>query len=88
MPTLSEFYGIKITMNWDDFGVHKKPHIHAKYNDSEASFGFDGEVLSGILPPKQVKLVVAWIEIHLEELEANWERATNKGELERINPLQ
>ena len=88
MPTLSEFYGIKITMNWNDYGAHKVPHIHAKFNEFEASFGFDGQMLVGEMPPKQTKLIEAWIEIHLEELEANWERATNNVELEKINPLQ
>ncbi len=88
MPTLSEFYGIKITMNWDDFGIHKKPHIHARYNEFEASFGFDGKKLAGEMPSTQTKLIEAWIAIHLEELEVNWQRVINKDELEKINPLQ
>jgi len=33
----------------------------------------DGEVLSGHLPPNKHKLVVAWIEIHQEDLLADWE---------------
>jgi hypothetical protein len=33
MPTLSSFYGIKITMNYND---HNPPHIHAEYQDYEA----------------------------------------------------
>jgi hypothetical protein len=35
----------------------------------------DGSVLAGELPPKKHKLVVAWIEIHQEDLMADWELA-------------
>ena len=37
----------------------------------------NGEVLAGKLPPKKNKLVVAWIEIHKEDLMADWELAVN-----------
>ena len=37
----------------------------------------DGELLSGRFPPKKHKLVVAWIEIHREDLEADWQLAAN-----------
>ena len=37
----------------------------------------DGSVLAGELPPKKHKLVVAWIEIHQEDLLADWELAVH-----------
>ena len=37
----------------------------------------DGTVLAGTLPPKKHKLVVAWIEIHQEDLIADWQLAVN-----------
>jgi hypothetical protein len=37
----------------------------------------DGSVLSGALPPSKHKLVVAWLEIHKEDLLADWELAVN-----------
>jgi len=37
----------------------------------------DGTVLAGNLPPQKHKLVVAWIEIHKEDLMADWELAVN-----------
>jgi hypothetical protein len=37
----------------------------------------DGSVLAGSLPPQKHKLVVAWIEIHKEDLMADWELAVN-----------
>jgi hypothetical protein len=35
MPTICEFFGIKITVNYND---HNPPHFHAKYGDKEAIF--------------------------------------------------
>jgi hypothetical protein len=49
---------------------------------------FNGEISGGSLPTKQTKLVLAWTEIHKEELIADWELAS-KGELPfPIEPLK
>jgi len=46
------------------------------------------EVSTGNLPPRQTKLVLAWAEIHKDELLADWELAS-KGELPfPIEPLK
>ena len=37
----------------------------------------DGSVLAGDLPRKKRKLVVAWIEIHQDDLRADWQLAVN-----------
>lgn len=37
----------------------------------------DGAVLAGQLPSNKHKLVVAWVEIHREDLLADWELAVN-----------
>ncbi|MFO0792621.1 MAG: DUF4160 domain-containing protein [Candidatus Brocadiaceae bacterium] len=48
---------------------HKRPHIHAKYQDSEAVISIpNGDLLDGELPPAKMRLVLAWIEIHKMEL--------------------
>lgn len=44
MPTISMFYGILIKMNYKE---HNPPHFHAYYQDYEATFNFDGELLEG-----------------------------------------
>lgn len=85
MPTISMFYGIVIQMFFND---HNPPHFHAYYQDYEASFTLDGDVLKGSFPPRQKKLVVAWAEIHQEELLANWNLAKSNMELYRIDPLK
>jgi len=37
----------------------------------------DGMTLAGALPPNKHKLVVAWIEIHKEDLLVDWNLAVN-----------
>ena len=78
MPTNSMFYGILIRMFFRDIEKHHTPHIHADYQGQVAVYSIlDGSVLAGTLPPKKHKLVVAWIEIHQEDLLADWELAVN-----------
>jgi len=65
MPIISMFYGIIIRLYLIDNQHHNLPHLHAKYAEFEASVGIaDGEILSGELPRKQLRLVQAWIELH------------------------
>lgn len=56
MPTVSMFYGILIRMYYDD---HNPPHFHAFYNEYEAMFDFNGNLLDGKFPKKELKLVEA-----------------------------
>lgn len=76
MPTISMFYGILIRMFFYDTEKHSMPHIHAEYQGAVAVYSIlDGMVLAGELPPKKHKLVVAWIEIHQDDLLADWQLA-------------
>lgn len=89
MPTISMFYGILILMFFRDNRRHHLPHIHARYNGEEAAIAIDdGRTLDGTLPAKQLKLVQAWIEIHKEELQVDWELAVKGEDPFRIAPLQ
>jgi len=48
----------------------------------------DGEILSGEIPNRKLRLVQAWVELHSEELMANWKLVTN-GELPfKADPLR
>ena len=47
-----------------------------------------GEVLAGALPSGKTRLVQAWIEIHRDELRADWELAVNGEETFKIEPLK
>lgn len=88
MPIISMFYGIIIRIYLMDNKHHHLPHIHAQYAEFEASIDIgDGNVLSGELPRKQLRLVQAWIELHRDELLADWSLAV-QGELPyKIAPL-
>jgi hypothetical protein len=61
-----------------DAEKHHCPHVHAEYQGNVAVYAIDnGEVLAGNLPVKKHRLVVAWIEIHKEDLLADWELAVS-----------
>ncbi|MDR0350487.1 MAG: DUF4160 domain-containing protein [Coriobacteriales bacterium] len=62
--------------------------MHAFYNEHEASIGIDGELLAGSLPVRQLKLVLAWLTIHEEELYATWNRAVRNEPFGKIEPLR
>ena len=83
------FYGIIVMMYYFDTDKHHLPHIHIKYAEFNCVISIiDGVLLQGDLPGKKLKLVSAWIELHREELMANWELATNGNRLFEMNPLQ
>ncbi|RQD74501.1 DUF4160 domain-containing protein [Desulfonatronospira sp. MSAO_Bac3] len=89
MPTISMFYGIIVYIFYEDNVRHNIPHIHVRYQDNKAAVSIkDGSVLAGKFPSKQLKLVQAWIEIHYDELLANWELAISGEKPFRIAPLQ
>jgi hypothetical protein len=88
VPEISRFYNIVIKMLFSDIGQHSKPHIHAGYNEYDASVGIDGELLAGSLPVKQLKLVQAWLAIHEDELYAAWNRAVRNEPVGKIEPLK
>lgn len=83
------FYGIIVALFYEDNDRHHLPHFHVRYQDSRASIAIeDGRLLAGSFPPKQLKLVQAWVELHRDELLANWELAVSGEEPYRIAPLQ
>lgn len=88
MPTISTFYGIVVLMFYLDTEHHHRAHFHARYAEFSASIALDDlTVLAGRLPAKQLRLVLAWAEIHRDELIENWERAARGDECFKIAPL-
>ena len=89
MPILSMFYGIIVRMYFFDDKQHRAPHVHAEYAGRDAVFAItSAEILAGELPSGKTRLVQAWIEIHREELLADWELAVNGEEVFKIDPLK
>jgi hypothetical protein len=88
MPTISMFYGILIRMFFKDIERHHRPHIHADYQGQVGTYAIDdGELLAGSLPSSKHKLVVAWIEIHKDDLIADWALAVAGKPLFNIKGL-
>ena len=89
MPTISMFYGIIIRMYYFDNQQHNMPHIHVHYQDDSAIVEIpSGKILEGKLPRTKLKLVDAWVEIHKDELMADWSLASNGEQIFKIDPLK
>ena len=86
MPEISLFAGIRITMYYDD---HNPPHFPAEYAGFKALIDIqNGYVIGGALPNRQLKYVLAWADMHQDELMQNWELARDSKELLAIAPLR
>ncbi|KKO09472.1 hypothetical protein LCGC14_0038140 [marine sediment metagenome] len=75
MPTISMFYGIIIRMTMHRRSIHRRIFM---------------STMVSIGPPlrKQTKLVLAWAELHQEDLMADWDLVMNDEEPFKIQPLQ
>ena len=67
---------------------HHLPHIHAEYGEEKIEVSFEGEVLAGKMRADRLHMVQAWIHIHREELEADWNIALSGEKVFRIDPLK
>ena len=88
MPTISMFFGIIVRMYYAP-GEHPPPHFHVYYNEYKGTVDTRTcEFIESNLPPRQTKLVLAWAELHQEELMADWQLVMNGEEQFKIQPLQ
>lgn len=88
MPTLAMFFGIIVRMYYSP-KEHNPPHIHVYYQDFKCIIDIQScEPLDGEFPPRQLRLVIAWIEIHRDELFANWKLCQNGDKPFSIEPLK
>lgn len=86
MPELSRFFGVVISMHYND---HAPPHFHARYGFHVASVTVrDSRTLDGALPPRVLGLVVEWATQHQDELLADWVRASRQLPLVPVAPLE
>jgi len=85
MPRISQFFGVVISMYYND---HAPPHFHAEYAGEEAKFVIESlEVLAGRLPRRARALVLEWASLHRRALSENWELAREGLPLNEIAPL-
>lgn len=88
IPIISIFCGIVIHLHILNKTWGHLPHIYVRYGSYKASIGIlNGEILSGTLPNKQLRLIQTWLRQYNTELLANWEY-TKKGKVPfKIAPL-
>ena len=89
VPAISMFYGIIIYMYFLDNRQHKMPHIHVSYQEQEVIVAIpDGDVIEGEIPSAKMKLLQAWIELHKDELMADWQLPVSCQLPYKIEPLR
>jgi hypothetical protein len=68
---------------------HNPPHVHIYFQDLTAVVNIAScELMRGSLPARQLRLVTAWIEIHRDELNADWKLCQNGKKPFKIKPLK
>ncbi len=85
MPEISRFLGIIIYMNWRE---HNPPHIHAKYGEFAITVEINSLIVEGRFPKRALSHVIEWVELHKDELLAEWSLAQAGKQLYPINPLE
>ncbi|MBF0407920.1 MAG: DUF4160 domain-containing protein [Candidatus Riflebacteria bacterium] len=76
-------------MFFRDNKQHHLPHIHAEYQGEVAVFAInDGHIIEGSLPNSKRKLIEAWIEIHRDDLFADWQLAVEGEAVFKIKDLE
>jgi hypothetical protein len=89
MPAISMFYGIIVYLYFFDNKQHNIPQIHAEFQDEKVVVSInDLEILSGDFPKNKLRLLLAWMELHRDELLANWKLAVSGQEIFKIDPLR
>ena len=85
MPEISRFYGIVISMYYDD---HNPPHFHARYGENKAVIEISSlRVLEGKLPHRVLGLIAAWASQHQSALMDNWNATISDMPTDKIPPL-
>lgn len=78
--------GITVAMYFDD---HPPPHFHARAAGRSAKIRIDTLTpIASDMPRRELRLVVAWAELHADELDLNWRRARKGAKLVAMEPLR
>ncbi|MBI4947116.1 MAG: DUF4160 domain-containing protein [Bacteroidetes bacterium] len=71
-----------------NFNEHNPPHFHAKYDNFQIMVEIKSGIIEGKFPPRSLKLVLEWYEIHKVELLNIWTSLQTTGKFEKIEPLE
>ncbi|MEP7337571.1 MAG: DUF4160 domain-containing protein [Acidobacteriota bacterium] len=69
MPVISRFFGIVISMYYND---HVPPHFHIAYAHNKAQMAIETlAIIEGELPRRAINLTMEWAALHRDELRTN-----------------
>jgi hypothetical protein len=70
------------------FAEHPPPHFHVEYQGEKATFGFNGELLTGNISSRRARRWIReWALLRRFELVLNWKNIEQGRALNRIEPL-
>lgn len=82
MPEVARFHGIIIRMYYDD---RHQAHFHAYYGEYAALFSIEPPALyEGVMPRRQLNIILGWAEVHQQELMENWQRTKTQQPVLKI----
>ena len=85
MPTISEFFGIIISIRFID---HNPPHFHARYQNYKVLIEIENGCVKGEMSERALRLILEWLDQHRDELKAAWDKASQGLDPGKIEPLQ
>lgn len=74
MPEISRFLGIVVQMYFED---HLPPHFHARYGEFRIKVFIQSGVVEGRFPPRALRHLMEWYDLHRAELQQDWELASH-----------
>jgi hypothetical protein len=86
MPEISRFYGIIVSMFYDD---HNPPHFHARYTEYKIVVDINSlQILEGDFPTRALGLIIEWAELNKADLLKDWDLAAKNLPPKKIAPLK
>lgn len=86
---VSAFYGLVIAFAATKNKRSTEPYVMVVFEGRDAGISIAGnQLIYGYLPDNKLLLANAWIEIHREELLANWQSGRATGEYFKVEPLR
>jgi len=85
MPEISRFLGIVIGIFPRE---HLPPHFHAVYAEYQITVDIETGVVHGDFPKRALRLVLEWMELHKDELLADWRLVQAGRPPNKIEPLE
>lgn len=85
MPEVSRFLGITVAMFYREL---EAPHFHARYGEYAVQVDIETLRVTGRFPPRAMRIILEWAELHRAALRTNWQLAREGKPLRGIAPLE